>query len=498
LTIFKKEKMSSMKTLIIKLLTFTIAHCSLLIIHCSLTTAQTKPNIVYILADDLGYGDLSCYGQKFFKTPTLDSLAHHGIRFTQHYTGSPVCAPSRASLMTGRDPGHSRVRGNYETGPHGFGAGWPLQPKDYTVAEVLKLGGYSTAIFGKWGLGVQETTGAPWKQGFDYSYGYLNQGHAHNQFPDHLFRNGSKEEIFANRGGQTGAFSGDLLTQDAMRFLDRQKRDKPFFLYLAYVTPHAELLVPDDSLFQACKGIVQERAFMPSKAGGNINIYGGYRSQIHPAAAYAAMVIRLDRDIRKIVDQLKKKGLHDNTIIMFASDNGSHREGGADPAYFDSNGGLRGAKRDVYDGGIRTPFIVYWPGIVSAGSVSDHISGFWDIMATVADIAGVDLKKNHIPTEGISLLPTLKAQNKDQKQHNYLYWEFHEGTTSHQAMRSGEWKVVRLDPDASIELYNLKDDPAEKVNVASVHPQLASRMTAMMDEARTPHELWPLKGSVQK
>lgn len=456
-------------------------------------TAQTKPNIVYILADDLGYGDLSCYGQKFFKTPTLDSLARHGIRFTQHYTGSPVCAPSRASLMTGRDPGHSRVRGNYEAGPYGFGAGWPLQPKDYTIAEVLKLGGYATAIIGKWGLGVQETTGAPGKQGFDYSYGHLNQGHAHNQFPDHLFRNGNREEISANKQGQTGAFSGDLLTQDAMQYLDNQRRDQPFFLYLTYTTPHAELLVPDDSLFQACKRIVQDRPFTTAKVGGTSNIYGGYRSQEHPAAAYAAMVVRLDRDIKKVVDRLKKNGLHDNTIIMFASDNGPHREGGADPSYFNSSGGLRGAKRDVYEGGIRTPFIVYWPGIIAAGSVSGHVSSFWDIMPTLAEIAGVNLKKSNIPTEGISLLPTLKGHPKDQREHDYLYWEFHEGPTSHQAIRSGDWKAVRLNPEASVELYNLKDDPAEKVNVASLHPQVATKLKATIDKAREPHELWPLK-----
>jgi arylsulfatase A len=459
--------------------------------------AQTKPNVIYILADDLGYGDLSCYGQKFFKTPTLDSLAHHGIRFTQHYTGSPVCAPSRASLMTGRDPGHSRVRGNYEKGAYGFGAGWPLQPEDYTIAEVLKLSGYTTALIGKWGLGVQQTTGAPSKQGFDYSYGYLNQGHAHNQFPDHLFRNGIREEISANKLGQTAAFSGDLLTQDATQYLDRQKRDQPFFLYLSYVTPHAELLVPDDSLFQATQGIVRELPFVVTKAN-NSNEYGGYRSQQYPASAYAAMVIRLDRDVRKIIERLKKNGLHDNTIIMFASDNGSHREGGADPSYFNSSGGLRGAKRDVYEGGIRTPFIVYWPGVITTGSVSDNVSGFWDIMPTIANIAGVDLKKRNIATEGISLLPTLKGRAKDQKQHKYLYWEFHEGATSNQAVRSGDWKAVRLNPTGPIELYNLKDDPAEKVNVALVHPQVVRKMEAILGKARVPHELWPLKTTESK
>lgn len=469
------------------------------IVQAATMNGQAKPNIVYILADDLGYGDLSCYGQTFFKTPTLDSLARHGIRFTQHYTGSPVCAPSRASLMTGRDPGHSRVRGNYEAGPNGFGSGWPLQRDDHTIAEVLKQAGYTTALIGKWGLGVQETTGAPEKQGFDYSYGYLNQAHAHNQFPDHLFRNGRKEDIVANKDGQTGAFSGDLITQDAVQYIDKQKQHgEPFFLYLAYVTPHAELLVPDDSLFHTFQGLVQESPFTTNKTSNSSNKYGGYRSQQHPATAYAAMVVRLDRDIRKIIERLNKDGLQDNTIIMFASDNGPHREGGADPAYFNSSGGLRGAKRDVYEGGIRTPFIVYWPGVVAAGSITDHISAFWDIMPTVADIAGVDLKKNNIPTEGISLLPILKGQTRDQKQHEYLYWEFHEGATSHQAVRRGDWKAVRLDPNSTIALYNLKDDPAEKVDLTSTQKQIATEMRATMDKARQPHEIWPLKASPHK
>lgn len=470
----------------------------ILTIQTAILSAQTKPNIVYILADDLGYGDLSCYGQKLFKTPTLDSLAHHGIRFTQHYTGSPVCAPSRASLITGRDPGHSRVRGNYEAGPHGFGAGWPLQPEDYTIAEVLKLGGYSTAIIGKWGLGVQETTGAPTEQGFDYAYGYLNQGHAHNQFPDHLFRNGIKEEIPNNMNGRTQLFSGDLLTTDALQYLDKQKNEQPFFLYLAYVTPHAELLVPEDSLFKAQIGKIEDVPYTKGKADSLHDVYGGYRNQRYPASAYATMVIRLDRDIKRIVERLKRNGLHDNTIIMFASDNGPHQEAGANPEYFNSAGGLRGSKRDVYEGGIRTPFIVCWPDVIKKGRTSDHVSGFWDIMPTLADIAGISLKQNNIPTDGISLLPIFQGRTKDQKQHEYLYWEFHESKTSNQALRKGDWKAVRLDPDGAIELYNLKDDPYEEKNVANQYPELSKSFQTLIENAREPHELWTLKGSVQK
>ncbi|MBK0384049.1 arylsulfatase [Pedobacter sp. SD-b] len=459
--------------------------------------AQNKPNIVYILCDDMGYGDLSCYGQKDFATPTIDSIAKSGMRFTQHYAGSPVCAPSRASLMTGRDPAHCRVRGNYEVGPDGFGAGLELLPSDVTLGEVAKMAGYHTAVIGKWGMGMEESTGAPNKQGFDLMYGFLNQAHAHYQFPDYLWRNNKKEYIKENSGGKNGAFSNDIFTKEAIKYVSEQKKGKPFFLYLAYVTPHAEMIVPDDSIFRSFVGKFPEIPFTKGKQGTNgENDFGAYRSQKYPAAAYAAMVVRIDRDVAKVIAQLKKQGLDKNTVIMFSSDNGSHKEGGSNPAYHKSNGDLRGAKRDVYEGGIREPFIVSWPGVVKPGQVSNQISAFWDIMPTFADIFGVDLKKEKVVTDGFSLMPTLTDNTSAQKQHPFLYWEFHENKTSDQAVRKGDWKAVRHDPDAKgVELYNLKTDISESKDVSSKYPQIAADLKHIMDTARTPNPYFPLKRS---
>lgn len=456
--------------------------------------AQQKPNIIYILADDLGYGDLGSYGQKHFNTPALDSLAATGMRFTQHYAGSPVCAPSRASLMTGRDPGHSRVRGNYETGTHGFGAGLELAPEDVTIAKVLKKAGYHTALVGKWGLGMDATTGAPDKQGFDYMYGFLNQAHAHTQYPDYLFRNGKRETIAGNKQGQRQNYSNDIFTDEAISYLEQQKKAEPFFLYLAYTTPHAELLVPEDSLFNSFKAKFQGKPFEKSTQGSSRkNDFGAYESQAHPAAAYASMVVRIDRDIAKIKAKLKELGMDENTIVMFSSDNGSHKEGGADPAYHKSNGGLRGAKRDVYEGGIRVPFIVNWPGVIKPAQVSGHVSAFWDIMPTLAEISGVNLAEKKIKSEGISLLPLLTGQPEKQKEHPYLYWEFHENKVSDQAVRMGKWKAVRHGPFSRMELYDLSADEAETNNIAEKHPDIIKKMTAVILKAREPHPLWPLK-----
>lgn len=458
--------------------------------------SQTKPNIIYILCDDMGYGDLSCYGQKNFSTPNIDKLAATGIRFTQHYAGSPVCAPSRASLMTGRDPGHSRIRGNYENGPNGFGAGLELQDSDVTLAEVAKMAGYKTALIGKWGMGITSTTGAPEKQGFDFMYGFLNQAHAHYQFPDYLFRDGKKEVIKLNENGKKGAYTNDIFTREALTYLKSQEKGKPFFLYLAYVTPHAELVVPEDSIFNSFKGKFPEVPFVTGKQGSNgKGSIGAYGSQDYPAAAYASMVVRIDRDVAKLKAQLVRLGLDENTIIMFSSDNGSHKEGGANPAFHNSNGGLRGAKRDVYEGGIREPFIVNWPGKIKGGQVSDHISAFWDIMPTFAEITGVDLKQKGIPTEGISIMPVLKGESSLQKKHTYLYWEFHENKTSDQAVRIGDWKAVRHDPNGKIELYDLKTDVGEKNDVSAQYPAMTAKMQKVMNSARTPDPQWPLKTS---
>lgn len=458
------------------------------------TFAQQKPNIIYILTDDMGYGDLSCYGQKNFQTPALDKLAAQGIRFTQHYAGSPVCAPSRASLMTGRDAGHSRVRGNYEKGPHGFGAGYPLKAEDVTLAEVVKMAGYRTALIGKWGLGMTGTSGAPEKQGFDEMYGFLNQAHAHYQFPDYLYRNGQKETLKENLNGKRGKYSNDIFTAEAVQYLAKQKKDQPFFLYLSFVTPHAELIVPEDSIFNHFKGKFQEKPFVKSKQGSNgVEDFGAYASQDYPAAAYASMVVRIDRDVAKIMAQLQKMGLDKNTVIMFSSDNGSHKEGGADPVFHQSNGHLRGAKRDVYEGGIRVPFIVHWPAQIKQPAVSNHVSAFWDIMPTFADLAGVNLPKAGIKTDGISLYPTFTGNSAQQKTHAYLYWEFHEAKTSSQAVRLGNWKAVRQSPTGPLELYDLSQDESETKNIAPENPAVVKKMESILAKAREPHELWPLK-----
>jgi len=453
-------------------------------------SGAAKPNIIYILADDLGYGDLSSYGQRHFSTPTLDSLASHGLKFTNHYAGAPVCAPSRAALMTGRDIGHGWIRGNYEKGPFGLGAGLPLRPKDVTIAEMLKKAAYHTAIIGKWGLGMDGTTGHPNKKGFDYFYGYLNQAHAHNHYPEYLYRNESKILVPENANRRQEKFSSDLFTSEALEFVDRQQQDEPFFLYLAYITPHAEMLAPDDELFRSLIGKFKEEPYTGKDYSKDQSV-GGYGNSAHPNAAYATMVVRLDRDIASLIKKLKDKGLDKNTIIMFSSDNGPHKEGGADPAVLNSAGGLRGAKRDVYEGGIRVPFIVAGPGIQS-GTVSGHISGFPDIMPTLAAYAGINLQAHNIKTEGISLIPVLSGDVQNQKTHDYLYWEFQEGKQAVQAIRQGKWKAVRHAGSKTIELYDLENDRSEQQNLADKHPELISKFLNKFKKARTPNPYWKM------
>ncbi|PHK97979.1 arylsulfatase [Neolewinella marina] len=451
---------------------------------------------MYILADDLGYGDLSSYGQTHFQTPTLDELAAGGIRFTQHYAGSTVCAPSRVSLMTGRHTGTSYVRGNYETGPRGFGAELPLRPDDLTLGEVLQGAGYRTAAIGKWGMGMDGTTGEPLKKGFDYSYGVLNQAYAHYQYPDSVYVNGRRTAVPGNQGGARGAFSGDLYTEEAIRFITNSADDEPFFVYLAYTTPHAEMLVPEDSLFQRFAGQFEKSPFTKGTQGGGYSAeygpgYGAYASQEHPFAAYASMVVRMDRDVRRIREALEARGLAENTLILFSSDNGPHAEGGAVPERFASAGPLRGQKRDLYEGGIRVPFIAYWPRGIRQPAVSDHLSSFWDILPTVADLADADL--GDYSTDGLSLAPLLTGDTSNQQKHDFLYWEFHERESSNQAVRKGEWKAVRMKPEGPVELYHLPDDLGESEDVSAQHPAVVAEMEDIMREARTLHPLWPLK-----
>lgn len=465
----------------------------------SCTTQQeevqtAKPNIIYILADDLGYGDLGCYGQQTIRTPNLDAMAANGMLFTDHYAGSSVCAPSRAALMLGQHSGHNRVRGNYEVGPKGFGACLELRDEDVTVAEVLKTEGYNNALIGKWGMGMDGTTGEPIRQGFDYSYGYLNQGHAHNQFPAFLFRNGERFEIPENDNRAMGSFSNDIFTKEAVRFLEEPK-ESPFFLYLAYTTPHAEMHLPASDIFNSYKGVIEEKEYVNKRIVEEDGNRAGYRSQKYPAAAYAAQITHLDSCVGVLMTELKSLGIEDNTLVMFSSDNGPHAEGGASPKYFQSSGPLKGQKRDLYEGGIRVPFIAKWPAVIKANSVSNHVSAFWDMFPTFSEAAGASFNSN---VDGISLLETFKGNTEGQTEHDYLYWEFHENPTTNQAVRKGDWKAVRMDPDGDVELFDLAKDIAEAKNVADKHPDILEKMTNLLNNTRTPHKIWKMRGSKSK
>jgi arylsulfatase A-like enzyme len=435
----------------------------LLAMCASAAAASDKPNVIFIMADDLGYGDLGCYGQKVIQTPEIDRLAAEGTRFTQFYAGSTVCAPSRCVLMTGLHTGHATIRGN---------ALVPLRPEDVTVAEVFKKAGYATGIVGKWGCGEAYTTGIPNRQGFDFWYGYLNQWRAHNYYPDYLWRNEQPEVLLGNNNTyRPQQYSHDLFTTEALQFIERNKR-KPFFLYLAYTIPHA-----NNELTRCNNG-----------DGMEVPDYGPYKEKdwAKPQKGHAAMITRLDGDIGRIVKKLKDAGIDDNTLILFTSDNGPHREGGADPKFFDSNGPLRGIKRDLYEGGIRVPMIARWPGTVKRGVASDQIWAMWDFLPTVADLVGIEAPAD---LDGISMLPALKGES--QRNHEFLYWEFHERAFS-QAVRMGDWKGVRKNR-GPMELYNLKEDIGEERNIAGNHPEVVAKIEAYLARARTISEHWPVK-----
>ena len=430
---------------------------------------NVKPNIIYILADDLGYGDLGCYGQKEIKTPTLDKMAAEGIRFTRHYSGSPVCAPSRCCLMTGLHTGHAKIRGNQPT--------VELDESDTTLATILKNTGYKTALIGKWGLGDEDSKGVPGKQGFDYFFGYLTHIMAHNSYPDYLHRNDvrvplenkavySKVEYSKELGSASTnkkVYSQDLFTNEALDFVEKNSKS-PFFLYLAYTLPHAN----------------DEYWIIKDEHGLEVPDYGIYESKNWPNVqkAMAAMITYLDTDIAKLKKKLEKLGIDKNTIIIFAGDNGPHSEGNNDPRFFNSSGGLRGQKRDLYEGGIRIPMIAYWPGTIKPGKVSNHISAFWDVMPTIAEMVGAKTPKK---IDGISFLPELLG--KKQKKQDNLYWEFNE-QGGKQAAIQGNWKLVKLDlfkpGKTRIELYNLKNDPTEQNNVAEKYPDIVEKMKAIL------------------
>jgi arylsulfatase A len=442
----------------------------------SLPQAQAnRPNFVIIQADDLGYGDISPYGQSRFQTPSLDRLAREGIKFTNYYAGSTVCAPSRTTLMTGLHTGHAWIRGNGEV---------PLRPEDATVAMTLRDAGYRTAVVGKWGLGVTGTDGQPDKKGFEYSFGFLDHRHAHRQYTDHLYRDAQPIDTDVNQD-----YVNDLFTKEALDFVQRADA-RPFFLYLNYTVPHAELRAPADAL-APFNGKFPERPFVNANADGRAtgpdNTSLGYRSQPTPHAAFAGMITRMDRDIGRIVDLVHERGLDRRTMVMFISDNGPSIEGGSDPVFFKSSGGLRGIKRDLYEGGIRVPMIARWTGTIPAGRTSDYAAAHWDLFPTLADAAGA---KAPADLDGVSILRALRGQR--QPAHEFLYWEFHERGFQ-QAVRMGQWKAVRLAKDKPLELYNLRSDPFETKEVAAEQPAVIARIETYLKTARTDSSRWPVK-----
>lgn len=435
---------------------------------------QSKPvNVIYIMADDLGIGDLGCYGQTKIQTPAIDRMAAAGMRFTQHYSGSTVSAPSRCSLMTGMHTGHCNIRGNQGTkADDGLNYDYPLAAGEITVGDIFKRAGYATACVGKWGMGGPGSEGLPGKHGFDYFFGYLGQAHAHKYYPDFLFENDKKIVL------DKKVYSHDLMMDKALDFI-RNNASNPFFLYLSPTIPHAEMLVPEGELGEY-DGMFPETPFTSQD---------GYCSQPKPKATFAAMVSRLDRDVQRIMDLLAEKGLADNTIVIFTSDNGAHAEGGHDPDFFHSTGPFRGLKRDLYEGGIRTPFIVSWPGTIVPGSVSYHVSAFWDFLPTVCDLTGVPVPQE---IDGISYLPSLTGRG-EQLRHGYLYWEFHERGGRRALLQDG-WKLVELNvnnPGQRVtELYNLAADPGERADVAAQYPDRVKKMRTLMSHARTPSAVW--------
>lgn len=463
----------------------------LLLSSCQKQTQQNtqpvKPNIVFILADDLGYGDLSCNGQKNFTTPNLDKMAAGGMLFTQHYSGATVCAPSRSALMTGLHTGHTFIRGNKEWKPEGQ---WPLKADALTIAELLKQAGYVTGAFGKWGLGYPRSEGDPNNQGFDEFFGYNCQRMAHNYYPGHLWDNQQKVEIPENSGDKFEVYAPQLIHQRVLQFIEKNK-DKPFFLFYPNVIPHAEMLLPEENLAGFRGKFLPEKAFKGAEPGDTDFREGPYGTQPESHAAFAAMVTLLDKQVGEVLTKLRELGLEKNTLVIFSSDNGPHQEGGADPDYFDSNGPLKGYKRDLYEGGIRVPTIAFWEGKIVAGSKSEHISAFWDFLPTVAEVAGIQAPEN---IDGISYLPALLGN--EQPQHDHLYWEFHE-LGGRKAVRKGDWKLVQynvFDPaKTTTELYNLSNDIGEENNVAAENPEKVNELLVLMNSARIDNQDFPFE-----
>jgi len=425
------------------------------------------PNIIFIMADDLGYGDLGCYGQQKIQTPNIDKMALEGMRFTQFYAGATVCAPSRCSLLTGKHNGHAHVRGNYEIGHWGSYLGQLPIPKDETtIFEVLKQKAYATSTYGKWAMGHAASTGAPDKHGVDDFFGYNCQRHAHSYYPYYLEGNeGEKKWQEGNNRKEGKQYSHDVLAETALDFITANK-DTNFFMYVPFTIPHTPFQVPELGIYK------------------NKNWAEKLKIQ-------AAMITRMDKDVGRIINLLKELGIDDNTIVFFTSDNGAHGSGSTFD-FFNASGSLRGMKRDLYEGGIRTPLIARWPGKINAGTVSEYVGAFWDIMPTFAEIAGA---KAPAEIDGISFLPELLGEK--QTKHHHLYWEFYE-KGGKQAVRKGKWKAVRLNLHedfygSPVELYNLNEDISESKNVADQYPEIVEDMLGLMKASHSPSEHFKFK-----
>lgn len=453
------------------------------ILGCAVSAvAADRPNLIWIMADDLGYGELGCYGQRKIATPNLDRMAREGLRFTHFYAGATVCAPSRSVLMTGQHHGHTRVRGNAgQANP----AAQALREDDTTVARILQQAGYRTALIGKWGLGDvgAATTGVPRRQGFDEFFGYLNQHHAHNHYPSYLWRNEervalpNKVTAVGEHGGgyatEAIQFADDLFADEALKFVDENK-SRPFFLYWSMVIPHAN----------------NERT-RALKNGAQVPDFGEYAQAdwSDPDKGHAAMISRLDGYVGHMLTKLRQQGLAEKTLVIFTSDNGPHNESNHDLVRFQPSGPFSGIKRSLTDGGIRVPLIAWWPGRVTGGTVSDHVGYFGDWMATASELAGA---KTPAGCDSISLVPTLFGRPSDQAQHEFLYWEFHEGGFKQAALYQGRWKGIRSgSPDAPVQLYDQVADPGEKTNVADQHPEIATIISDYLAQARTVSQDWP-------
>ena len=436
---------------------FYIYHCYYTIFIAVLFAQQNSPNVIYILADDLGYADVGYNGQKLIETPELDFLAKNGMQFTNHYCGNAVCAPSRASLLMGKHPGHSYIRANSPGYPNGQ---TPIPAGSETLGTLMQRAGYTTACIGKWGLGGFHNSGNPNKQGFDYFFGYTDQRKAHNYYPQYLWENGTKKYLDNNNGKQN-EYSHDLFTEKAISFI-KKNENNPFFLYLAYTIPHLRLQVPDLAQYENKKWPL------------NMKIQ-------------AAMISRMSRDIGVIVDLIKKLGLEKNTLIMFNSDNGAHGKAGT-LDFFKPSGNLKGIKRTMYEGGLRSPMVAYWPGKINAGTKNDHLSAFWDMLPTFSELTGEPIVGN---SDGISMLPTLLGKNLFQKKHEYLYWELYEGRPN-SAVRYGKWKGVVRDrrEGNEIQLFNLEIDESEINNVAKQNPEIVLEIQSIMEKSHEKNPFW--------